>query len=71
MGGGGRAVDQLARAEWRKSSLSTTNGCVEVAFVDDKVAVDGSMDRQMSGTSSLSLPPIDAFADSQREPTPR
>ena len=31
-----------ARVEWRKSSLSTTNGCVEVAFVGDRIAVRDS-----------------------------
>jgi hypothetical protein len=32
----------LARAEWRKSSRSSTNACVEVAFVDAQVAVRDS-----------------------------
>jgi hypothetical protein len=32
-------VQDQARVEWRKSSLSTTNGCVEVAFVGDGIAV--------------------------------
>jgi hypothetical protein len=35
-------VDHQAGVEWRKSSLSTTNGCVEVAFVDDGVALRDS-----------------------------
>jgi hypothetical protein len=30
---------------WRKSSLSGTNGCVEVAFVDEQVAIRDSKDR--------------------------
>ena len=30
------------RVEWRKSSLSTTNGCVEVALVGDRIAVRDS-----------------------------
>jgi hypothetical protein len=30
---------------WRKSTLSHTSGCVEVAFVDDRVAVRDSKDR--------------------------
>jgi uncharacterized protein DUF397 len=30
------------QVEWRKSTLSTTNGCVEVAFIDDKIAVRDS-----------------------------
>jgi Domain of unknown function (DUF397) len=32
----------LARAEWRKSTRSSTNACVEVAFVDAQVAVRDS-----------------------------
>jgi Domain of unknown function (DUF397) len=35
-------VEDQARIEWRKSSLSTTNGCVEVAFVGDRIAVRDS-----------------------------
>jgi hypothetical protein len=33
------------RATWRKSSRSSLNGCVEVAFVEEKVAVRDSKDR--------------------------
>lgn len=38
----------LSRAEWRKSSLSATYNCVEVAFLDGarRVAVRDSKDRQ-------------------------
>jgi hypothetical protein len=35
----------LSRADWRKSTLSGNNGCVEVAFVDGRVAVRDSKDR--------------------------
>ena len=35
----------LSTAEWRKSSLSEANGCVEVAVLDDGVAVRDSKDR--------------------------
>jgi hypothetical protein len=38
-------VEDLSRAVWRKSTLSHTNGCVEVAFVGDRVAVRDSKDR--------------------------
>jgi hypothetical protein len=31
---------------WRKSSRSGVNGCVEVAYIDDRVAVRDSKDRQ-------------------------
>jgi hypothetical protein len=34
----------LSRAEWRKSTRSGNNGCVEVAFVQDSVAVRDSKD---------------------------
>jgi Domain of unknown function (DUF397) len=34
----------LSRAMLRKSTLSHTNGCVEVAFVDGRVAVRDSKD---------------------------
>jgi hypothetical protein len=34
----------LSRAEWRKSTRSGTNGCVEVAFAQDSVAVRDSKD---------------------------
>jgi hypothetical protein len=36
----------LSRAEWRKSSYSSINGCVEVAFADGNVAVRDSKDRR-------------------------
>jgi hypothetical protein len=35
----------LSTAEWRKSRRSGANGCVEVAFVEDQVAVRDSKDR--------------------------
>jgi hypothetical protein len=34
----------LSRANWRKSSRSGNNGCVEVAFLEGKVAVRDSKD---------------------------
>jgi hypothetical protein len=34
----------LPSASWKKSKLSGPNGCVEVAFVDDRVAVRDSKD---------------------------
>jgi Domain of unknown function (DUF397) len=36
----------MTGASWRKSTYSGLNGCVEVAFVDGKVAVRDSKDRQ-------------------------
>jgi Domain of unknown function (DUF397) len=35
----------LSNARWRKSSYSGDNGCVEVAFVGDRVAVRDTKDR--------------------------
>jgi Domain of unknown function (DUF397) len=32
----------LSRAAWQKSTYSNANGCVEVAFVDSRVAVRDS-----------------------------
>jgi hypothetical protein len=39
-------AEDLSRASWRKSTLSHTNGCVEVAFVDGGVAVRDSKDHR-------------------------
>jgi hypothetical protein len=41
----GPAMLNLAHAEWQKSRQSGLNGCVEVAFVADQVAVRDSKDR--------------------------
>ena len=35
-------MQDLASRVWRKSTHSATNGCVEVAFSDDRVAVRDS-----------------------------
>jgi hypothetical protein len=35
----------LSGANWRKSSRSGANGCVEVAFVEGRVAMRDSKDR--------------------------
>jgi hypothetical protein len=37
----------LSRAVWRKSSRSGANGCVEVAFLDDYVALRDSKDQHL------------------------
>jgi Domain of unknown function (DUF397) len=34
----------LSRAEWRKSTRSSVNGCVEVAFVAERIAVRDTKD---------------------------
>jgi hypothetical protein len=36
----------LSTARWRKSDRSGNNGCVEVAFLEGRVAVRDSKDRQ-------------------------
>ncbi len=38
----------LSSAVWRKSTLSGTNGCVEVAFIDGHAIVRDSKDRRGS-----------------------
>lgn len=35
-------MEDQAQVEWRKSTLSTTNGCVEVAFVGGRIALRDS-----------------------------
>ena len=44
----------LATANWRKSSHSGNNGCVEVAYGDDQIAVRDSKD--LSGPMLLFTP---------------
>jgi Domain of unknown function (DUF397) len=41
----GRGVEDQVRVEWRKSSLSTTNGCFEAAVVGDRIAVRNAKDQ--------------------------
>jgi hypothetical protein len=38
-------IVDLSTANWRKSTHSHSNGCVEVAFVEGQVAVRDSKDR--------------------------
>ena len=54
-------MDDQARIEWRKSTLSTTNGCVEVAFVGDRIALRDS--KQQGGGPVLEFTAVewDAF----------
>jgi hypothetical protein len=40
-----RGVTVGLSADWRKSSFSDTNGCVEVALLNGRVAVRDSKDR--------------------------
>jgi len=41
----GRHMLNLDRAIWRKSTHSNSDGCVEVAFVGDRIAVRDSKDQ--------------------------
>ena len=44
--GGGRVADfAQPRIEWRKSSVSSTNGCVEVGAIGRSVLIRDSADR--------------------------
>ena len=52
--------DQL-RVEWRKSTLSTTNGCVEVAVVGDRIAVRDSKDQGQGPVLEFTAHEWDAF----------
>ena len=36
----------VVRLEWRKSGRSAANGCVEVAFVGERVIIRDSKDKQ-------------------------
>ena len=36
----------LSRAAWRKSRRSNENGCVEVAFVENRIAIRDSKNRR-------------------------
>jgi hypothetical protein len=53
-------------AVWRKSTYSTVNGCVEIAFLDGLVAVRDSKDRQ---AKALTFTPVEwrAFIDGVRD----
>lgn len=56
----------LSSATWRKSTRSGSDGCVEVAFIDGKVAVRDSKDRR---GPALKFTPVewDAFVGGVRD----
>ena len=54
-------VEDQANVEWRKSSLSTTNGCVEVAVVGDRIAVRDSKDQGQGPVLEFTAVEWDAF----------
>jgi hypothetical protein len=58
-------MQDLTAAAWRTSSLCDLNGCVEVALLDDQVAVRDAKDR--TGPILLfSAPEWDAFVGGVR-----
>ncbi|MDF2742306.1 MAG: hypothetical protein K0S88_3676, partial [Actinomycetia bacterium] len=61
MGGAGRQVEDQAHIEWRKSTLSTTNGCVEVAFVGERIALRDSKQQGRGPVLEFTAVEWDAF----------
>lgn len=59
-------MPDLVDAVWRKSTYSTVNGCVEIAFLDGLVAVRDSKDRK---GQTLMFTPLEwrAFIDGVRD----
>jgi hypothetical protein len=51
---------ELSGAVWQKSIYSGSNGCVEVAFVNDQVAVRDSKDR-LGPVLVFTIPEWEAF----------
>jgi hypothetical protein len=54
-------VEDQAHIEWRKSTLSTTNGCVEVAFVGDRIALRDSKQQGRGPVLEFTAVEWDAF----------
>ena len=54
-------MEDQASVEWRKSSFSTTNGCVEVAVVGDRIAVRDSKDQGQGPVLEFTAVEWDAF----------
>ena len=59
-------MDDQAGVVWRKSTLSTTNGCVEVAVVGDRVAVRDSKQRGRGPVLEFTAVEWEAFVDGVR-----
>jgi hypothetical protein len=53
-------MTDLSTAVWRKSTYSANGGCVEVAFVNDQVAVRDSKDR-LGPVLVFTIPEWEAF----------
>jgi hypothetical protein len=54
-------VEDQARIEWRKSTFSTTNGCVEVAVVGDRIGVRDSKQQGQGPVLEFTAAEWDAF----------
>ena len=54
-------MEDQARIEWRKSTLSTTNGCVEVAVVGDRITVRDSKQQGRGPVLEFTAVEWDAF----------
>jgi hypothetical protein len=60
-------VEDQARIEWRKSTFSTTNGCVEVAMAGDRIAVRDSKQRGSGPVLEFTAAEWDAFLGGVRD----
>ena len=54
-------MEDQASIQWRKSTLSTTNGCVEVAVVGDRIAVRDSKQQGLGPVLEFTAPEWAAF----------
>jgi hypothetical protein len=59
-------MQDLTTAAWRTSSLCDLNGCVEVALLDDQVAVRDAKDRGGGPVLLFSAPEWEAFVGGVR-----
>ena len=59
-------MEDQAGVEWRKSTLSTTNGCVEVAVVGDRIAVRDSKQQGRGPVLEFTAVEWDAFVGGVR-----
>jgi hypothetical protein len=60
-------VEDQTRLEWRKSTFSTTNGCVEVAMAGDRIAVRDSKQRGSGPVLEFTAAEWDAFLGGVRD----
>jgi Domain of unknown function (DUF397) len=60
-------VEDQTRLEWRKSTFSTTNGCVEVAMAGDRIAVRDSKQQGSGPVLEFTAAEWDAFLGGVRD----